>query len=329
MLRLMQIMPKTWELILQTLLLVTILTFLARCNTVKDLREVTRIDALRVNGLEIVGQYAYLSDGYDGLKILDVSDPVKPTLLGTYETPGFVFDLAVADNYAYLAKKAKEGGGLYIVDISDPTTPFEAGRFTEQRGFAVAVSDGYAYFLTPDAGMLVLDVSEPALPVVVGQYQVAGSIHQVMIVDDYAYVSITKDSSGSTDLQILDISDPTRPRRRGSYEIFALGNDVEIRQGYAYIANSGRLLIVDVSDPARPAEVGWHKTSSYAQNIVVDGPYAYIADNSSVQVFDISNPQKPRKIAVQNTRARDVALVDGYLYVVSVIDGLSIFEALP
>ncbi|MFM6341509.1 MAG: DUF4347 domain-containing protein, partial [Dolichospermum sp.] len=37
--------------------------------------------------VQVVGNYAYVGDGYSGLQIIDISNPAAPTLVGTYDTP--------------------------------------------------------------------------------------------------------------------------------------------------------------------------------------------------------------------------------------------------
>ena len=60
-----------------------------------------------------------MADGPRGLHIIDVSDPSSPTNVGQLNTPGFAFDVAVADNHAYVADGQP---GLRIFDVSDPSS---------------------------------------------------------------------------------------------------------------------------------------------------------------------------------------------------------------
>jgi len=54
-------------------------------------------------GVAVVGNYAYVADGYGGLRIVDVSNPAAPTEAGFYDTVGEAKGVAVAGNYAYVA----------------------------------------------------------------------------------------------------------------------------------------------------------------------------------------------------------------------------------
>ncbi|MDD1440431.1 DUF4347 domain-containing protein, partial [Dolichospermum sp. ST_sed3] len=46
-------------------------------------------------GVQVVGSYAYVADGYSGLKIIDISNPTTPTLKGNYDTSGNAFGVQV------------------------------------------------------------------------------------------------------------------------------------------------------------------------------------------------------------------------------------------
>ncbi|NIV33635.1 MAG: hypothetical protein GWN58_30570, partial [Anaerolineae bacterium] len=46
-------------------------------------------------GVAVAGEYAYLAEGMEGLRIIDISDPAAPTEAGYYETPGIAMGVAV------------------------------------------------------------------------------------------------------------------------------------------------------------------------------------------------------------------------------------------
>ena len=72
------------------------------------------------HGLAVVGRYAYIADGADGLRIVDVSDPQAPTAVGRCDTPGSASDVSVCWSYAYVADG---DAGLQVVDVTDPAHP--------------------------------------------------------------------------------------------------------------------------------------------------------------------------------------------------------------
>ena len=140
--------------------------------------------------------------------------------------------------------------------------------------YAVALQGDYAY-IGVGPRLVILDVSNPAQPPVIGQTGVLpGMVGDVAVAGAYAYVA-----DGEGGLRIVDVSDPAHPAEAGSYDTPGVAYDVAVSGAYAYVADrEGGLRIVDVSDPAHPAEVGFYNTPGYAYGVAVAGAYAYVAD---------------------------------------------------
>ena len=73
----------------------------------------------------VSGDYAYIADSFNGLRVVDVSDPTNPQEVGFFDPTGPTAGQGVffSDPYVYLA----DGLGLLVLDVSDPTAPIEAG----------------------------------------------------------------------------------------------------------------------------------------------------------------------------------------------------------
>ena len=71
--------------------------------------------------MDISGDTLFVAAHKDGIRLFDISNPLRPFLIGRLDT-GFVdaFAIAVDGNTAYVADG---GGGLKIVDVTDPTNP--------------------------------------------------------------------------------------------------------------------------------------------------------------------------------------------------------------
>jgi hypothetical protein len=109
--------------------------------------------------VQVVGNYAYVADDWlGGLQIIDISNPVAPTLKGNYDTSGNAEDVQIVGNYAYVAD---ENSGLQIIDISNPATPTLKGNYdTSGRAFGVQVVGNYAYVADYEGGLKIIDVSD-------------------------------------------------------------------------------------------------------------------------------------------------------------------------
>lgn len=158
--------------------------------------EIGLCDTNSSRSVAVAGGYAYVA-GANGLDIVDISDPTHPTRVAHYScsppgdtnVPG-AEDVAVVGDYAYVTDSYWPSG-LWVVDVSDPTNPTQAGFYQMGETYGVAVSGNYAYIGAEDEGLRVLDVSDPANPTEVGFYDFDTSADAtgVVVAGDYVYVA--------------------------------------------------------------------------------------------------------------------------------------------
>ncbi|MFN9169985.1 MAG: DUF4347 domain-containing protein [Dolichospermum sp.] len=159
-------------------------------------------------GVQVVGNYAYVADGFSGLQIIDISNPTTPTLKGNYDRD-YATDVQVVGNYAYVADG---DSGLQIIDISNPTNPTLKGNYdTSGSAQSVQVVGSYAYVTNYGFGLQIIDISNPTTPTLKGNYDTSGYAQSVQVVGNYAYVA----DSG---IQLIYISNPNTPTLKGNYD---------------------------------------------------------------------------------------------------------------
>jgi len=270
-------------------------------------------------GIDVKGNYAYLADKKNGLRVVDVSDPTNPKEIGFYDLPGITFRVNVAGNYAFVTNSSK---GLCVIDISDPEKPKEVSENNAYiNALGVSVVGKYAYIANRHDGLRVLDVSNPSNPHEVGSYDLQSMTQEVYIYGQYAYVtcsSLEDQGKEENSLNIVDISDPAKPKQTGKYSIAGYVNGFQVLGKYVYIANYfGGFHIVDISDPTNPKET-FSSKSNPITSVFVDGRYAYFCDElGHIRIVDISNPNKPQEIGdfVTPSISNDVYINGRYAYV--------------
>ncbi len=198
------------------------------------------------------------------------------------------------------------------------------GGWTGGDSYAVAVSGNRAY-VGMGASLVVLDISQPASPTVLGQIKLQNTVRGVAVSGNYAYVALYY--SG---LQVIDISNPASPVRVGGYDTSGAALGVAVSGNYAYVADyTAGLQIIDISNPAEPNRIGGYDTSGYALGVAVSGNYAYIADyGAGLQVINISNPAEPNRVGGYDTSgsAYGVAVSGNYAYVADYSAGLQVIN---
>lgn len=123
-----------------------------------------QLDGIGEVKAEASGKYAYVIRD-DSLKVVNISKPEYPTLVGSLKIGGgAVGSVVKAGNYAYIATS----GGLKIVDVSSkPEAPFLVGNFNADSLICgVAVVGKYAY-LNSGCALKRIHIENQAAPVFV------------------------------------------------------------------------------------------------------------------------------------------------------------------
>jgi len=282
-----------------------------------------------VEGLYISGTYAYVAASGAGLRVIDISDPITPFEVGSYDTPGKASAVHVSGFYAYVADVVM---GLRVIDISDPIAPSEVGSY-DPGGYVedVYVSDSYAYLATRsyDEGLVIVDIANPDSPQLEDTCDTGGRTYGVHVAQPYAYAA-TEDG-----LWVVDISDPAGPQVTGSRYLAGGGLNVAISGTYAYVGNNGGLQVVNISDQADPKLEGSYtlqsplKTGGDAE-VQVANTWAYLTGgHHGLRVVEISDPADPQEIGGYDVPgyAWGVYASDRYAYVTGYIgNGLWIVD---
>ncbi len=184
------------------------------------------------NGIEVVGNTAYIADGAAGLQIVDVSNLSAPHITGSVTTPGNAESITVVENTAYVTV---DDTGFQIIDISNSSHP-EKISFVNTPGCAreVIVIENKAYVADCYAGLQITDVSNPSQPVNITNVETQGNARGVAVIGNTAYVAA--DDGG---LQMIDVSNPSNPTVIGFVDTAGFAEKVTVNEitNIAYVAD--------------------------------------------------------------------------------------------
>jgi len=197
-----------------------------------------------------------------------------------------------AGTYSIAVQRGKAGGtGPYTLSIRAILKLVEVGSFAS-RGYATSVwvEGDRAYLIVGVAGLLILDVSDPAAPREIGSHSTTGYAQAVAVSGKYAYVA---DRGGG--LVIVDVSNPAAPVQAASVKTPGSAQGVSLRGKYACVADQqGGLQVIDIGNPAQPQIVGAWATAGFAQGVFLTERYAFVAVGSKgLEVVDLADPKKP------------------------------------
>ena len=273
--------------------------------------------------VEVEGTRVYTTAG-STLSVIDLSDPVRPSVLGTLTAPGRIWGLHVAGQYVYLA-----GGlnGLHIVDVSNPDNPtLLSTHQTPGQVLDVTTSGDIAMVPNLMTGLELVDISDRTEPLLLFTQDTPG--YQWGIGGKGSKVYVVDQPSG---LHLFDISDPTAPAALGIHFTEQRAQTVALdtnNHAYVVYARSGLVEILDVTDAANPYVIGSYQSGEQFQRVALQGFTMVLPlGKTGIEIVDVSNPESPSHVTTYNTsgNAQDVAVSDGFILVAN-SDGLVVLE---
>lgn len=241
-----------------------------------------------INALQTVGDYVYAASArtiaktdptFGQLQIIDISSStapfIKSHLAMTGVTSGGVgSSIFYSKGYIYLGLSSTAGTGaeFYIIDVSDPSSPHQVGRWPAVGSMgaginAILVKNGFAYLAHPASGvyneqLTILDVSNASDPQRVGGFFYNGSSggngKSLYMVGNTLYLGRTASKiSGSVpdtipEIFTLDISNPAMVSSSG-LPTLSLANKMSVnkilaRDYLAFLLVNNQLQIVKTVD---------------------------------------------------------------------------------
>jgi hypothetical protein len=238
---------------------------------------------------------AALAGSWSGpaLSIVDTSSPSHPVLLGRSDpVTGYVDSMALLGDHVFVAGSYLTGdetwiARLWVIDISDPTSPVEAALLESDGWFRDIEISGdllYAgYGSIDDEGLMIFDISQRARPAVVDLFPTDGwSPRDIEIENGTLY------ATNHHDLYVLSLDDPHQPLevgflgRSSSAGLFQLRVD----RNRVLLYNTFGIQIIDVRDRTRPERIGQLDLPAIDESYDVQNGVVYVAAaDSGVQVF--------------------------------------------
>jgi hypothetical protein len=272
---------------------------------------------------DISGDYLYAVKTTGELTILNISDSLNVNVVSSINLSGYPYEIAVFNNTAYVAKGGT-GGGLQVVDVTDPESPVPVSLYSGDYQF-IKGSGNYVY-LTRNSDFSVLDVTDPLSVQYVSGYEIPGFVEDVAVRGNYAY-------TGSNGFRVIDVSDSTHPVQAGYADVAGdlvepAGSSLVVYCPYSMTANN-TVHIMDVSDPANPVSMGSYTCPAMTWDLKVRDTLAYVACWwDGVRIFNFADPSNLTQIShVMGWQQGGIAGVDwcyaqaidvegNYLYIV-------------
>ncbi len=275
-----------------------------------------------VTQLYLKGNIIYVTSITQGLKLVDISDPLNLQLIHAYSfIIGYKFD--ISGDYLYAVNNS---GTLVILDISDSlNVSVKSSLNLNGYPYGIAVFNNKAYVakVGTDGGLQIIDVENPSLPASISLY--SGDYQFVVGKENYVY--LTRNS----DFSILDVTDSAAVEYISGFKLSGFVEDISVSGNYLYTGSNG-FRVIDISDSTHPVQVGYADVTGdlveAAENsLIVYCPYSMTANNT-VHIMDVSDPTNPTGLGAYTCPAMTWNLVvrDTLAYIACWWDGIRIFN---
>jgi peroxiredoxin len=180
----------------------------------------------------------------------DITNRQQPVQLPVLQEPGVSYEgIDVANGLVFVGLHEK-GLGVYGRDTSGTLVRLGTLRGLTNawgvaaRGETVFVADGVG-------GLATVDVTNPAMPRLLGRVATGGQARGVVLDGSRAYVA-----AGSAGLVVVDVSNLTQPKVIGQASMPGTALRVDYSSGRVVVAAWNDARVYDVSAPATPRFVG-------------------------------------------------------------------------
>ncbi|VAW50557.1 Alkaline phosphatase, partial [hydrothermal vent metagenome] len=287
----------------------------------------------------VSGDYLYLTGGSDGLVIFDISDSTNIFVAAQYA--GNFGAVEAVGNTVHLGATTF-ASTLDIIDVTDVNNIAILSSTIigiETNVLRTTISDNYEYVLTDNSQISILEVSDPANPQFINDWNVDPArfpdLRDIAIVGDTVYLVTDR---GLYIFNLADKANPVLLNLDTTYQsdnIDAVGNIVYLYSlGFSLDNVPSVLRVLDVSDPTNINLLATIEDSG-APGVVSNG-LSYAVENSNfggtLKVLDVSaadNINMPLPVGVYKvlfSSVGDVSVVGDVAYVAYDNDGSAILQ---
>ncbi|MHA1125419.1 MAG: hypothetical protein ACTSQX_07270 [Candidatus Heimdallarchaeota archaeon] len=282
--------------------------------------------------------YAYIADGANGLRILNITDPASPYEVGFYQDGAAVaYDVMLHDDYLYLSYGIN---GLVILDKDNKISPTKIAQVdafldgNESRGMDIDAS--YVYLACGLEGMAMIAISDPLHPAYLSSYSDGYFARDVAHGGSFAIT--TYQNHG---VKVLQVGNPLDILLYGNFstgDYYGISLDWTVSSRYGYIGSKDGLIVMNFWDAENPwikldASYIESETKVYDTFLLGNNVFACY-ENFGVRIFNITNRVVPVNDGIAGNYndggiGYDIYVDEFYGYLMDSTDGLEIVDLDP
>jgi len=249
------------------------------------------------------------------LHVINITNPASPRQIGFVDCPGWDYGVVVAPALDE-ALVADYADGLVAVDVSPPQVPaIDTLLYAADAAEDIHVDNDRAYVASRDAGLVVVDASDPAHPFALGRCDSVGMSAEMMTAtacDSFAFIGWRWPQR----FKSVDVHDPGRPEIAGGVQIFNPPEDMVLRDTFIYVAEQGKLQIINVARPREPELIGSCVLGGDSYGLDLVDSLVYVA-TWPFSIVDVKDPTNPVIVGTISCGAYNGSVRDTFLFLSS------------
>ncbi len=283
----------------------------------------SRIDTedLQFRNLGFKGDYVYGStrdDQYDSLIIVDISDPLSPSLINVFvTTDGYINFTFGMDSLLYVGSR----DSLFIFSIEDPVDPQLIRTISTGWLYDCTISSGIAYFSAQGHGVRLFDVANPVDPRYITNLR--GWSCEVRVHGEHAFAMC--ETGGP--IQVHDVSDINTPELLTEILLGDRIFQLELWEDLVIISGGHLLTVLDAGDLSNIHSLSTVPVE-YTEGLDMKDSIGFVANDEGFLIVNFGDGSSPVIISETNTpgRVRYIEAQENYLFLSSDRDGIRVFD---
>ncbi|MHA1947697.1 MAG: LVIVD repeat-containing protein [Candidatus Hodarchaeales archaeon] len=297
--------------------------------------EISRIGTGRdAYSLLVEDDYCYITCGYDGFKIFDVSDRFNPEIVADFPQldDGYAHQFVLNEGIAYIGNGY---GGIWIINCTDPENPSVITNYRHDYSWDIQIKDGILLsgngHISAQESITITNISDLFNPVHIDTVLTDDDITDLEIVDNKLFAAGSHEG-----LLVYDITNMTNLIPLGNFtdqmnpDLYLVSLEVVEDIIYAGYYEYG-LKILNASNVSNITQVAeFQNSSGNYYSLKEFNDYLYISDISNgFKILDIDIRTDPVEVVshyYDNCGTNDIFRRENTLFVADRSHGLVIFN---
>ncbi len=232
--------------------------------------------------IEVIGDYAFVADGSDGLEVLEISDLENPIKVDSYSVSYSASDFEIIDDILYLAAWSN---GLVMLNISNPANIEYLGSYLPGSLNCIHVSIESDLMCATNhfndyTSILLYDLSNPITPQLLSSIvDYEADFWDPVIYNEKLYTG--NHGLGGGELRVYNVSNPSSASLISTYDKGGSIFSITFNGTTAFVSNYEKgTLILDISDPENILEIGRHDDGGNCKHVILHNDLVLSADRS-------------------------------------------------